>query len=486
MEPRCRPWLQRCPRPCRLLLHALSSGPAGATAALRALQRGRPQQGPGLPFPWPALSAALCAEEPSLEGPQDALAVKPRLLLLPVLCQRNLFSLLLVVQDAVPRDCLRQLLQALQQDSRVDPWVQALGDLLQQGPRAEESSPRPTALSAACQQQLRGLCQKIAQKKPEGQRKLSWCFSKQAGAPESVPRGGKRKEVSGESLELGSDREGKEEVACEPQECGDVAEVEEEVPEEPPGDTRAQSTEKAAQDTPAALLQLLQGPAAVPNAPCPVPPQLEGLCSFLQLSTCPEPSLGRFCSWLLPLSPALSHTSAAILAQQLFLRRVLALTQPPSRHLMAALTSFCSKYSHPLCRVLVAAVLQGPGEGVQGCWEPWLFLGGICHLLGAMESSPFPLHCPCSQVLEVPLSEKLLPVLQAVLGRQVLPPELLDLLVLTLCQQAPAFATSLNFARLVTAVLTAYQSQVSPARAAPAAPGAQPRAPSWAPGRAGP
>ncbi|XP_030821801.1 Fanconi anemia group E protein isoform X2 [Camarhynchus parvulus] len=553
MEPRCRPWLQRCPRPCRLLLHALSSGPAGATAALRALQRGRPQQGPGLPFPWPALSAALCAEEPSLEGPQDALAVKPRLLLLPVLCQRNLFSLLLVVQDAVPRDCLRQLLQALQQDSRVDPWVQALGDLLQQGPRAEESSPRPTALSAACQQQLRGLCQKIAQKKPEGQRKLSWCFSKQAGAPESVPRGGKRKEVSGESLELGSDREGKEEVACEPQECGDVAEVEEEVPEEPPGDTRAQSTEKAAQDSsqqdaageprrisqtelaaevqsfvqvlgrvccplaaPGSLYSLIPIPSSHfpqvhgqglkmlllqesshPELHPPsklsilnscTPSQLEGLCSFLQLSTCPEPSLGRFCSWLLPLSPALSHTSAAILAQQLFLRRVLALTQPPSRHLMAALTSFCSKYSHPLCRVLVAAVLQGPGEGAE---QTKL----LCELVEEC-LEPHSVQLVLSQVLEVPLSEKLLPVLQAVLGRQVrsppcptgvlgdsssagarthppwlplglfqevLPPELLDLLVLTLCQQAPAFATSLNFARLVTAVLTAYQSQVSPA-----------------------
>ncbi|NXD28452.1 FANCE protein, partial [Spelaeornis formosus] len=93
------------------------------------------------------------------------------------------------------------------------------------------------------------------------------------------------------------------------------------------------------------------------------PSQLEGLCSFLQLSTCPEPFLVRFCSWLLALSPALSYTNAAVLAEQLFLRRVLSLTQPPSRHLMAALTSFCSKYPHPFCRVLVAAVLQEPGEG---------------------------------------------------------------------------------------------------------------------------
>ncbi|XP_071306208.1 Fanconi anemia group E protein isoform X5 [Agelaius tricolor] len=497
MEPRCPPWLPRCPRPCRLLLRSLCSGPAGAMAALRALQRSRPRDGAGLAFPWPALTAALCAEEPSLEGPEDALAVKPRLLLLPVLCQRNLFSLLLVVQDAVPRDCLHQLLQALEQHSRVDPWVQALGDLLQQGPRAQESSPHPTALSAACQQQLRGLSQKIAQKKPEGQRKLSWCFSKQAGAPDSVPEGGKCKEVSEESLELDSESERKrlllEEVAFEPQECGDVAEVEEEVLEEPSGDTSAQSTDKAAQDSsqqdaagePRRISQTelaaevqsfvqvhgqglkmlllqesshseLHTPSKLSILNTCTPSQLEGLCSFLQLSTCPEPSLVRFCSWLLPLSPALSHTSAAILAQQLFLRRVLALTQPPSRHLMAALTSFCSKYSHPLCRVLVAAVLQGPGEGAE---QTKL----LCELVEEC-LEPHSVQLVLSQVLEVPLSEKLLPVLQAVLGRQeVLPPELLDLLVLTLCQQAPAFATSLNFARLVTAVLTVYQSQVSPA-----------------------
>nr|XP_041577220.1 Fanconi anemia group E protein isoform X1 [Taeniopygia guttata] len=547
MEPRCPPWLQLCPRPCRLLLHALAlSGPG---AALRLLQRGQPHQGPGQAFPWQALTAALCAQEPWLEGPKDTLAVKPRLLLLPVLCQRNLLSLLLVVQDAVPRDCLEQLLQALEQDSRVDPWVQTLGNLLQRGLKAEESSPRPPALSSACQQQLRGLCQKIAQKKPEGQRKWNWCFSKQPGAPDSVPQGGKCKEVPEENLELDNEREGKrlllEEAAFEPlgsQECGDEAGLEEEVPEEPSGDASAQSTAKAAQDSsqqdaagelrkisqtelaaevqsfvqmhgqglkmlllqesshselrtpsklsilnncspsqvsPASLLQLLQGPAAVPNVPSP---QLEGLCSFLQLSTCPEPFLVRFCSWLLALSPDLSYTSAAILAEQLFLRRVgaraafllpvplstvptsclfcpqvLSLTQPPSRHLMAALTSFCSKYSHPFCRVLVAAVLQGPGEGAE---QTKL----LCELVEEC-LEPHSVQLVLSQVLEVPLSEKLLPVLQAVLGRQeVLPPELLDLLVLTLCQQAPAFATSLGFAKLVTAVLTACQSQVSPAQ----------------------
>ncbi|NXS46373.1 FANCE protein, partial [Balaeniceps rex] len=197
-----------------------------------------------------------------------------------------------------------------------------------------------------------------------------------------------------------------------------------------------------------------------PNVPVLCRPQLEGLCSFLQLSTCPENLLVRFCGWLLALTPDLSYTSAAILAEQLFLRRVLSLTQPPSRHLMAALASFCSKYSQPFCRVLVAAVLREPGEGAE---QTKL----VCELVEEC-LEPDSVRLVLSQVLEVPLSEKLLPVAQAVLGRQVrgpplevLPPELFDLLVLTLCRQAPAFATSLNYAKLVTAVLTMYHSQVS-------------------------
>ncbi|NXR09497.1 FANCE protein, partial [Semnornis frantzii] len=213
--------------------------------------------------------------------------------------------------------------------------------------------------------------------------------------------------------------------------------------------------------------------------------QLEGLCSFLQLSTCPEHLLVRFCSWLLALSPDLSYTSAAVLAEQLFLRRVLSLSQPPSRHLMAALASFCSKYSQPFCRVLVAAVLREPEQGTE---QTKL----VCELVEEC-LEPDCVQLVLSQVLEVPLSERLLPVVQAVLGRQVrgsslstlsflaisssagaqdqlslivavfqevLPPKLFDLLVLTLCRQASAFATSLGYTQLVTAVLTMYQSQV--------------------------
>lgn len=200
-------------------------------------------------------SSGLCSDISPL--PFLPLSSKPRLLLLPVVCQRNLFSLLLVVQAVVPGGCLGRLLRAVEQDSHVDLWVRTLGDLLRQGPRGEERFPPPAPLSSTCRQQLRCLCQKIAQNKPEGRRKLNWCFNKQLGAAgdvaDSVLQDGKRKKVSEESLELDEERERKrllleEAVFDSPgtQEGGDAAEVEEEMPGEISGDRSAQSAEGAA------------------------------------------------------------------------------------------------------------------------------------------------------------------------------------------------------------------------------------------------
>ncbi|XP_062451073.1 Fanconi anemia group E protein isoform X2 [Rhea pennata] len=427
MERPCPPWLKRFDKASRLLLHALATGSSGALAAFRALQRGQAGEGPGQAFSWQAFTAALCSEEPTLEGLEKTLAVKPLLLLLPVVCQRNLFSLLHVVQAVVPRDCLSRLLQAVTQHPGVDPWVQTLGDLLRQGLREEERSLSPAALTDGCQQQLRCLCQKIAgnaQSKPEGQRRLNWCISKGPTPTEdtagSVFQDGKRKKASEKILELKEERHGKrlvlEEAGFDLYLPGPL----EELPAESSGDRPAQSPvgsalESSQQDTavePSKARQSSQAELAAEvqtflqmhgprlkrllqvessHSELSIPPelrilndcspgQLEGLCSFLQLSTCPEHLLVRFCTWLLALTPDLSYTSAAILAEQLFLARVLALTQPPSRHLMAALASFCSKYAQPFCRVVVAPILQGPREGpeqtklvcelVEECLEP--------------------------------------------------------------------------------------------------------------------
>ncbi|XP_015740866.1 Fanconi anemia group E protein [Coturnix japonica] len=494
MEP---PWLQLLAGPCRLLLHALCSGPAGSLAALRALQRLQAQHGAGHAFPWSSFADSLCAEEPTLDGPDGALVVKPRLLLLPVLCQRNLFSLLNAVLELVPANCIQQLLRAAGQDPQPDPWVHALRVLLLQG--MERSFPPPPALTASCQQQLKRLCQKITQSKAEGRSKLRWCFSKRDGDDGAgcVLPGGKRKKVLEESLELNEEREGKrpllEDAVIELQggEDGTAGMGGEEHGEtsgdgcaQSPAGAALESTQQEADKEPrrslgpevAAEVQSfiqMHGPRLkmlllqeANHTELSVPPelhilnscspsQLQGLCSFLQLSTCPEQLLVQFCSWLLALTPDLSYSSAAVLAEQLFLTRVLSLSQPPSRHLMAALTSFCSKYSEPFCQVLVAPVLQEPGQGAE---QTKL----LCELIDEC-LEPDCVRMVLGQVLAVPLTEQLLLVVLAVLGRQEpLPSELFDLLVLTLCRQAPAFATSLSYAKLLTAVLTTYHSQLSP------------------------
>ncbi|XP_010722660.1 Fanconi anemia group E protein isoform X3 [Meleagris gallopavo] len=482
------PWLQLLAKPCRLLLHALSSGPAGTLAALRALQRLQAQEGPGHAFPWRSFVGALCAEEPTLDGPDGALAVKPRLLLLPILCQRNLFSLLHAVAAMVPTDCLHQLLHAAGQDPQPDPWVHALGVLLLRG--EERSSPPPPALTASCQQQLKCLCQKIAQSKAEGRRKLKWCFSKQDGdAAGSVHPGGKRKKALEESLELSEEREGKrpllEDAIFELQGGLDgTAGVGEEVPGETSGDGSAQSPAGAALESPQQdadkeprkILGLevavevqsfiqMHGPRLkmlllqeANRTEQSIPPELHILnsCSPSQLSTCSEQLLVQFCSWLLALTPDLSYASAAVLAEQLFLTRVLSLAQPPSRHLMAALTSFCSKYSEPFCQVLVAPILQEPGQGAE---QTKL----VCDLVEECLEPDYPgAGSPSDREAAAGgaggAGQAVLPALL----QEPLPSELFELLVLTLCQQAPAFATSLSYAKLVTAVLTTYSSQLSP------------------------
>ncbi|XP_048682739.2 Fanconi anemia group E protein isoform X3 [Caretta caretta] len=428
MEAPSAPWLQRFDKPSRLLLHTLTSGPCGALAAFRALQRSRACDEPGQAFHWQIFTETLCAEEPVLRGPERTLTLRPILLLLPVMCQRNLLSLLHMVQGSMPKDCLSQLLQATRKDPSPDLWVQALRDLLQRGLREERSCWTPLPLTDTCQQQLKTLCQKFVggtESKPDLERKQSWFIQEHLGpelwlagdATDSASQLRKRKQVAEESLDPEGERQRKrsrleeEELDLEPLAgCAFVkgagAGEEEEIGIEASGHGSIRSQTRGASENaqPDAVMETREASqgsqqdaaAKVPDfmqmhvprlkmllemesnqtdgtAPPELqilnectPGQLEGLCSLLQLSERPERTLVQFCTWLLALMPEVSYTNAAVLTEQLFLQRVLSLTQPASRHLMAALTSFCSKYARPVCCALIAPALRAPGAGPEG------------------------------------------------------------------------------------------------------------------------
>uniref|UniRef100_A0A8D2KZI0 FA complementation group E n=1 Tax=Varanus komodoensis TaxID=61221 RepID=A0A8D2KZI0_VARKO len=399
--------------------------------------------------------------------------------------QRNLFSLLLTVQSAVPKDCLSRLLQASRQDPSPDLWVQRLRDLLQMG--LQEKSLAPILLSDACQQRLKGLCQKVTAphcSKPSLEKKLSW-YVKQAdpssvmarGIPGPVSHIRKKKKLAEEPLDPAEERSRKRsrlEVELDTELSGPHAvlptvgtasagnEIMMEVSgnedgcspsknvyqSSPKKDTveRRDANQSTQQDNKADHSDGTAPPELQILNEC-TPSQLDHLCSLLQLSECQENELLQFCSWLVALTPDLGYSNAAVLAGKLFLPRVLLLTEPASWSLTTALMMFCSKYSRPVCCTLIFSIVQAPEkcELIKFC----LFISFFFVLL-------------CSHIVEVPWSENLLTVVHSLLGRQVeLSTELFNMLVLNLCQKAQEFATSMHFAKLVLTLLTKYQSNVS-------------------------
>ncbi|XP_066481900.1 Fanconi anemia group E protein [Tiliqua scincoides] len=499
------PWLQRFDKSSRLLLCALS-GPGGALAAFRFLQRSQSMEEPRQGFNWHIFTENLCAQEPVLKGPEKTLALKPLLLLLPVLCQRNLFSLLLMIQSSVPKDCLNCLLQATRQQPSLDLWVQRLRDLLQAGLQ-DKSSSASVLLTDSCHQQLKELCQKARPSscRQSGlERRLSW-YVKRA-EPCLVPSGSasdtesliwKNKAVTGETPSP-EEKRSRLEVSELDTELSEPCTVQQEfsignsLVKEASGnedvhslDNNYHSSQKekverrtashsSQQDTAAEipdhikvhvpkLKELLEMQFGLSDGIAPPelqvlnecsPNQLEGLCSLLQLSERPENELLRFCTWLVLLSPDLGYSNAAVLAGKLFLSRVLLLTEPASWPLTTALMMFCSKYARPVCCTLVPSILRAPGKGLEQ-------MKLVCKLIEECLEPEY-VKLVFSQITEMPWTEDLLTVVHSLLGRQVeLSPDVFNILVLNLCQMAQEFAKSMHYAKLVLTVLTKYQSSIT-------------------------
>ncbi|XP_075411638.1 Fanconi anemia group E protein isoform X1 [Tenrec ecaudatus] len=485
------PWAQ-LEGPARLLLQALQAGPDGTRGGLRVLQTLASRRGE--PFAWGPFLGALCQEEPMVEGPDCRLKLKPLLLHLPVLCQRNLLTLLMAVRPSLPESALLPVLQIVQQDPGADPWLRALVVLLQRdlgvGLSTEEVSP----LSERCQRQLRSLCMQLGRggkglKLPQVPDAKEGEEEKEEDA-DSQQLGKRKKEASEEPaspegeraskkfrwLERDQDPQEEEPLEClasgggtspvlsqpavgaEPREAPlkledskdlvEPLELPKAVQDQLP---RLQQLLKTSgeefQGAPPAELQLLQECS---------PRQVDLLCAQLQLPQLPDTGLLQLCSWLLALSPALSVSTATLLARSLFLGRILSLTSSASRLLTAALTSFCAKYAYPVCRALLLPVLQAPGPGSAQ-------MELLCCLVKAVE--PDTQGLMLGQILELPWKEETFLVLQSLLEQQVeLTPEKFSIFVAKLCEAGPAATTSTAYAKLMLTVITKYQASITEAQ----------------------
>uniref|UniRef100_A0A8D0AY38 FA complementation group E n=1 Tax=Salvator merianae TaxID=96440 RepID=A0A8D0AY38_SALMN len=486
------PWFQRLDKSSRRLLCTLMSGHWGALAAFRTLQHSQDGEELRQGFSWYSFTENLCSQQPVLKGPEKTLVLKPVLLLLPVLCQRNLFSLLLTVWSTIPKDCLRCLLKASGENPNPDPWVQRLRDLLQAGLQ-EKSSLRPVLLSDACKQQLKGICQKIMTHgfcKPSLESKLSWYVNKpdlclvpgeDASGSDSQIR--KNKKVAKEPLEGGVEAK---RPKLDPELNTDISEscaVLQEVdatdnddkfmmevtgnedihnldndlcqsPLNKEGVEKQNVSQSLQQDTADEVPDFIKEHVSKLKELLQTHFELESLCSLLHLSTCPENELLHFCTWILSLSPDLGYSNAAVLAEKVFLPRILSLTEPPSWALTTGLMMFCSKYARPVCCTLISSIVQAPKKGLEQMKLVWKLIEECLE--------PDYVKLVFSHIIKMPWTEDILTVVHALLGRQVeLPTELFNKLVLNLCQVSQEFTTSMHYAKLVLTLLTKYQSNIT-------------------------
>ncbi|KAI5939141.1 Fanconi anemia group E protein isoform X2 [Manis javanica] len=494
------PWAQ-LEAPAHLLLQALQGGPDGARRGLGVL-RALGSRG-GEPFDWGRVLEALCREEPVVESPDCRLELKPLLLRLPQLCQRNLMSLLMAVWPSLPESRLLPVLQVAQQDLSPDPdvWLRALGELLRRDMGIGVSTEGASPLSKRCQRQLQGLCRRLGQggrrstlpqapdseEEEEEEHKDSQWPGKRRKEPEEEPispererapkrfrglerkeeeEGGQEERPEHESLESLADGGGASPIENQPVMEAEPSEAGQSL-EDAKGLAESLELPKAIQDQVPRLQQLLktleEGLEGLDGA-LPVelqllhdcsPSQMDLLCSRLQLSQLSDTALLCFCTWLLSLSPGLSLGNAAVLTRSLFLGRILSLTSSPSRLLTTALTSFCAKYTYPVCRALLGPVLQAPGTGPA---QTEL----LCFLMKDKALEPDMQLLMLGQVLELPWKEETFLVLQSLLEQQVeVTTEKFNVLMEKLCKEGQMATTSTAYAKLVLTVMTKYQASIT-------------------------
>ncbi|XP_006860623.1 PREDICTED: Fanconi anemia group E protein [Chrysochloris asiatica] len=485
------PWVQ-LDSPARLLLQALQAGPEGTRSGLRVL-RTLAHRG-GEPFCWGRFLEGLCREELVVDGLDCPLKLKPLLLQLPLLCRRNLMSLLMAVRPSLPQSKLLSVLQIVQQDSDPDPWLRALAELLQRDLGVEVSIEGASPLSKRCQSQLRNLCMQLGQggrglkllqtpdpkeeEQKEEEDKDSQQLGKRKKDPEEEPTSPEGERFPKRFRCLEKEEEDPAEKKSEDESLDSLADgggvspirnqsiMETETSLEDAKDL-VQNLElpKAVQDLLSRLQQLLKTSEESPQGLEDTPPdelqllhecspcQVDLLCAQLQLPQLSDTGLLQLCSWLLAISPDLSFSTATVLTKSLFLGRILSLTTSASRLLTTALTTFCAKYTYPVCRALVGPVLQAPGTGPA---QTEL----LCCLFKAVE--PDTQVVMLGQILELPWKEETFLVLQSLLEQQVeLSSEKFSVLMEKLCEEGPAATNSMAYAKLMLTVMTKYQASIT-------------------------
>ncbi|XP_072537020.1 Fanconi anemia group E protein [Salminus brasiliensis] len=473
--------LHRFHSPSRLLAHALLTG--GVNGAQKVLNKLR---GVHSLFSLRSFLETLCEDEAWLDKHTQELTTKPLVCLFSDAFKTDLLCFLHLVHSWAPQDSVLSLLHCLSQEVQHKPWIWALIRQLHRD-IGDEGVGEKTLLTSECVVRLKGLCERF--KAPQAKGGWEAYLNEhrsvlQADSGTDLVQKKRKSEVMDLDTETDMNEPQTKRVKTDSPDIenseGEKETVDEEAGDEKAlqlysGPERASPPEEPHEDSLSVLPEHIK--AAVPlmkellesetewDESC-MPTlkvlnecdtkQLEILCGILGLAETPEQTLPHFCSFLLALTPDLSHSAASVIIKNLLLDKVLSLTEPASRSLVTGVTSLCSRYPRPTCQALIEPVIK---EGQTGSAQAEL----LCRLVkDCLE--PHHRLLVFEMTLEGAWNEGLLSVIHALLDLKIeLNEGLFSLFTNQLSSQCPQFTKSMKFAKMILTVLTKFQCHVNAA-----------------------
>ncbi|XP_063810945.1 Fanconi anemia group E protein isoform X2 [Pseudophryne corroboree] len=431
-------------RASRLLLQALGTGSHGFLAAYKVLQNF-----PG-PFPWMNVLEELCMKVPIVDGFTRELILKPRLALLPLQLQRNLFSILNFVFPLLPTPCIQLVAEAISvKDYFSDAWLLHLTQQFLRNCGIETPLLSPHVI-----ERLHILCTDLNPVLAEHS-KLDWykepvpkAVSEREAVQEDVasPKLSvctKELSTTAQSLSPSPEAEMKEITATEEILPASIKAHISMLKQSLHLDMDSESPDRG-------FVLQLQTICDLCN-----PLQLQTVLTTVGVSQISSKCLFQLCVHLDAVSPDLSYAHAQSLASSLFLDRVLSLASPASRSLTAALAVFSNKYARPACNTLIGPVLVQAKTGS-------VYADFLCRMITECLVS-HQLHLCFSPILEVPCSEVSISVLHLLTEKKdKFSPSEFDLLLNFLCDAADNFSKSVTFSKLLLVLLTSKHDLIQP------------------------
>ncbi|XP_075189971.1 Fanconi anemia group E protein isoform X4 [Anomaloglossus baeobatrachus] len=400
----------------RLFLQALGTGSHGLLAAHRVLQLC-----PG-PFPWKDILENLCMNIPYQDGLTGKLILKPKLFQLPILLQRNFFSLLNFILYNLPTPCIQLVVKIVRKDQNIsDAWLLYLTHQFLKNSDHDTCTHRTQAMES-----LQILCQGLGQRGAElpklGQFQQTWYSSPADCSIMQRKSEPPLEDNSGSVLSI-----------CTKELCTNSQSQE-------PAEERKLQEEAApkelTEDSNIAWVASTQGKGHISN-----------LKRIIYLERDTETLDHEYLLILKNICDACNPL------------QILSLSAPASRTIIAAITVFCRKYAGPACNTLISPLLAKAETG--SAYADFL-LRIISECLEFHE-----LHLCIDPILKVPCTEVTVNVLHILVDKkETLNQFEFGLLLNHIGHAAENLSKSKAFSKLLLVLLTSKKNLIEPSHIA--------------------